>query len=273
MAVITLTTDWNTNDYYLAAFKGKMLSKCPDATLVDISHLVRPFDINQAAFIVGSCYRFYPKGTIHIIGVMSQAAPNRGYLVAEYKQQYFICADNGMVSLLFRQDLPEKVYSITIEGSSTFPEIDIFPEIAALIHKGRKPEEFGEIFVNYIKLNQTLPVIYPSMIVGNVMYIDSYNNVITNISRKEFEGIAKGRRFEILVQSNHYVIDHISTHYCENADADLIAVFNRLDYLEIAQSKGHLASLFSIHIQSDITVKFYDSPKNQPLIMRNTIPR
>ncbi len=99
MAIITLTTDWGSKDHYLASVKGAILSKIPDATIIDISHEIAPFDLNQASYILKSVYKNFPKGSIHIIGVNCEASLDQSHVIIKEQEQYFIGADNGIFSL------------------------------------------------------------------------------------------------------------------------------------------------------------------------------
>src|SRR5689334_3328047 len=112
MPTVTLTTDWGTRDYYLASFKGMLVTQCPDVRIIDISNEVDHFDILQASFILKNCYEKFPKGTIHFIGVRGQETrqKSRGYLLLECNNHYFIGYDNGIFSLMLDQ-APKKVYS------------------------------------------------------------------------------------------------------------------------------------------------------------------
>ena len=103
MPIITLTTDWNKDDYYVGAAKGAIYSNCIDATIVDITHQIKPFNIFQAAFILKNSYRFYPSGTVHIIGVKTEIYADQKYIAAEFEGQYFLGTDNGIFSLLFQE--------------------------------------------------------------------------------------------------------------------------------------------------------------------------
>ena len=93
--IVTLTTDWNNSDYYIGAVKAAIISGCPDAVFVDISHNIEHFNWQQAAFVLGSVVDDFPAGTIHIIGVDSEPEGDMKVIVAKYKKQYFVCTDNG----------------------------------------------------------------------------------------------------------------------------------------------------------------------------------
>ncbi len=111
MTIVTLTTDWNTNDYYVGAIKGKILSQSTQAQVVDISHQVPVFNITYAAFILRNCFYNFPKGSVHIIGVNTEGGMDMPFLLIEYKKHYFIGTDNGIFGLLFNEE-PDRIIEL-----------------------------------------------------------------------------------------------------------------------------------------------------------------
>ncbi len=128
MGVITICSDWNDRDYYLAALKGRLLSLCEDAQIVDLSHNIESYNISQASFIVKNAYHYYPEGSIHIIAVNSEFSIEKPHVVVYNKGHYFIGADNGIFNLMFR-DKPEEIIQIKAGNKDAsllnFPEIDV----------------------------------------------------------------------------------------------------------------------------------------------------
>ena len=126
--IITLTTDMGLSDFYVASIKGNILKELPKANIVDISHVIRPFDISHASFVIKNCFRDFPKGTIHIIGINPEPNKMNGHLIVENYGQYFIGSDNGIFSLLFDKN-PDAIWSINLEedlDSYSFPTKNIF---------------------------------------------------------------------------------------------------------------------------------------------------
>jgi S-adenosylmethionine hydrolase len=266
MPVITLTTDWNTNDYYLAAFKGKLFSLNVEVPIVEISHRVSTHNLQQAAFILKHSFRYFPGGSVHIIGVLSQPAPEKKHLIASACGHYFVCADNAIVSLIFPDEPSLQYFEIDAEPTS-FPEADIFAPLAAQLINGTKPEMLGKLTKSVNTMNDLMPILEVSSIEGAVIYIDSYDNAISNISLDDFEKVGKGRNFDIFVQSYHYRIDKLSNNYKAEKKGDFVALFNRIGLLEVSQYMGTISSLLNLRVGSKITVRFYDKEK-QPLSMR-----
>ncbi|PKQ62024.1 hypothetical protein BZG02_13880 [Labilibaculum filiforme] len=261
MAIISLTTDWQHRDYYLGALKGRLLSICPDAQLVDLSHNVDNYNISQASFIIKNAFIHFPKGSIHIIGVKSEETPEHPHLAVKYQDHYFIGADNGIFSLVMKGDPQEIVRIENTEKEAqflTFPELNIFSKVAAHISKHNSLAGLGPTQKSLYRLVPIRALIQKGTITGQVIYIDSYGNVTTNISKELFESMNQKREFEILVQSNHYRITKINKNYFENSEGDFLALFNSSGLLEIAINKGNLAELLQLDINSDIRIKFHD---------------
>lgn len=258
MPIITLTTDWNTNDYYVGTIKGRILGQCPDVQIVDISHRVASFNINQAAFILRNSYASFPAGTVHIVGVNTEGGKDRPFLVAHYDKHYFIGTDNGIFGLLFSNE-PEVVISIKTTGEITpFSCHTVFAETACKLAKGEKPASLGKKVTEWKKRVPIRAAIEESVINGSVIYIDSFRNAITNISKDLFDRIGKNRRFEIFVQSNHYKITRINRFYHETSPGEILALFNSVGLLEIAISNGNAADLLNLSTNSGIRIKFID---------------
>lgn len=266
MAIYTLTTDWHNNDYYVGAVKGKILSKDISSVVVDISHRIAPFGVMQAAFILRNCYREYPEGTIHIIAVNAVLGPRRSLLIVEHEGQFFLCSDTGFPDLMFpNQDIKVYRYKIGLDEGNTFASLNVFTEVGNKLAGGAKPSEIGEETTNYLHQVPLRPTIDNKLINGSVVYIDSFSNAITNITKETFERVGEGSAFELFVQSNHYVIDTISKSYLDIATGDLMALFNASDLLEIAISNGPAAELLNLKLNSTIRIKFKEGKPTNTL--------
>ncbi len=258
MQIITLTSDWHKNDFYVASIKGNILSECPDVRIVDISHQIQSFNIVQTAFVLRNCFRNFPAGTIHIIAVNSEPDDERPLVLVKALDQYFISCDNGIFGLLLDEP-PDKIIRINTGAgdNGTFVALNIFSRVACELAKGKKPENTGTVQKTLNKHVPVLPAIDDSLINGSVIYIDSFRNAVTNIPRELFERIARKRPFEIFIQSNHYKIDKINNRYNETSAGELLAIFNSCGLLEIAINKGNAADLLNLGTNSVIRVKFY----------------
>ncbi len=256
MAIITLTSDWGTSDYYLAAVKGTIYAQLPDAIVVDISHDIRHFDLEGAAFTIRNCFQSFPKGTIHIIGVNSEESMDIPHLAIEAKGHYFIGADTGIFSMILGE-VPNQMFHLDIPadtGYFTFSTRDRFVKAAIHIAKGLPIDQLGDACE---QLNAKLlfqPTIDNKSIKGMVIYIDTYGNLITNISEKLFRFEQRARAFEIAF--NTYKVKRIHTSYLDVAVPDHLALFGSHGFLEIALNQGNAALLLGMGRNSPVQVNF-----------------
>ncbi len=258
MNIITLITDWHQKDYYAGAVKGRILNLCPDARIVDIAHDIPSFNIQKAAFILRNTYPHFPEGTIHLVGVMAEGKKNT--LLIQHRGHYFIMADSGMAGMVF-PDGPEKIFRITSEKKdSLFPFLDYFVPIACALASGKKPDDIGKAEDKIKVTNPVRAAIDEGIIAGMVIYVDSYGNTITNITREIFERFGKRRPFEIYpgTGSSLYRISRINKHYYDTPPGDILALFNSLELLEIAISHGNAAELLGLENNSSIRIRFKD---------------
>ena len=109
MGVITLISDWGSNDYYTAAVKGMIYKYYPEAQIVDITHEISPFDVDEAAYVIRNAYKSFPDNTVHIIGINTEESLNHPHSVVYYNKQYFIGSDNGVFSLIFDNEPEEQI--------------------------------------------------------------------------------------------------------------------------------------------------------------------
>lgn len=257
MPIITLTTDWNKNDFYTGALKGKILSHYSNVQIVDISHQIKSFNIPEAAFVVRNTYPHFPENTIHIIAVKSESSQKNTHILVKKDGHYFLSADNGIFGLLFHEN-PDKIIKINETPSiPTFPSLDIYTEITRKIISGVSPEKIGEEKNDYNQHIPLRPTIDESVIIGRVVYIDSFANAITNISADLFYRIGNKRKFQIFVQSNSNKINRISKTYSENPEGELLALFNSLNLLEVAMNGGNVSQILALDTDSTVRVRFY----------------
>ncbi|NVO03167.1 MAG: SAM-dependent chlorinase/fluorinase [Bacteroidetes bacterium] len=260
MAIITLISDWGLKDHYLGAVKGTILSQIPETTIVDITHLIPSFDIQQASFILKNCYFNFPKGTVHIIGVNTEASIKSPHTAIEYDGHYFIGADNGVFALIFDNE-PEKIIELNLIQDSdyfTFSTRDVFVKAAVHLANGNKIEELG---LERKALNDRMhikAVVEKSMIRGSVIYVDAYENVITNIRESLFKEIGKSRRFNIYFRTPGYEINQLSLSYNDVVLGEKLALFGSTGFLEIAINQGKASSLLGLKMNDVVRIEFDD---------------
>lgn len=264
MAIVTLTSDWGTRDYYAAAVKGTLLSLMPDVTIVDITHQIDPFDIAQAGFTLKNCFRNFPVGTIHIIAVDTIESPATPHVVVKADGHYFISTDNGIFSHILDGKFDEAVCIDVPQDSDSFTFItrDRFAKVASMIAHGEPLSNIGAPREKLTFGGAFCAVPRDNVINGVVMYVDSYGNVITNISKEMFETERRGRNFTIMVKGDLYTVDQISDSYLDVRLVDMVAIFGSHGYLEIALNKANLASLYGLEVSSPIKVVFQDEKQS-----------
>lgn len=256
--IITLTTDWGLRDHSVAAMKGRLLSLSPSCQIIDISHLISPFNIYQASFILRNSVGEFPAGTIHIVGVQSEASPEQPHVVVKYKDWFFIGADNGIFSLIFESN-PDWIAEIEIPQDSdyfTFPARDVFARAASMLISGASIKEFGKER-NLLKESIPYrPTISNNLIKGVIVYVDNFSNVVTNISEKIFRETGKGRRFTI--NFRNYTVDRIHKAYTDVPNGEIVALFGTTGLLEIAFSGGNARELLGIGLMDSVRIEFLD---------------
>ncbi len=275
MAIITLTTDFGQKDYFVAATKGAIYSELTEAKIVDISHAVSPFNIPEAAYIIQNAYNSFPKGTIHIIGIDSELNPENKHIAIKLDDHYFVCANNGIMSMICSEIAPQKIVEINIHDrvQSSFPVLDIFVKVACHIARGGTLEVIGKTIDHIKPIKNVVPYVNDNktQIIGSVIYIDNYGNVITNIKKHFFETIQKGRNFEILARNYRFkkiyetYSDIVNFELPENKRHDegrKLVVFNSGGFLEIALYKsnnstvGSASSLLGLKPMDAVSVSF-----------------
>jgi S-adenosyl-L-methionine hydrolase (adenosine-forming) len=255
-AVITLTSDWGSKDHYTAAVKGAILSRLPDAVVVDVSHHIQHFNLFETAFVIRNCFQNFPEGSIHIIGVNSEASIKSPHSLILYKGHYFIGSDNGIFSLICDDDSPE-CHELTIHQDSsyfTFPSRDVFAKAACHIAAGKPISEISSPRKEINRMNTFRPSIDDDNIKGMVWYIDSYENIITNISQSLFQKERKGRKFVISLRSVE--IDQLSDSYNDTPNGEVLALFGTTGFLEIAVKNGKASGLLGIGINDSVRIEF-----------------
>lgn len=275
MPIITLTTDFGEKDHFAGAIKGAIYSELPAVKIVDISHSVAPFNIAEAAYIIRNAYNSFPKGSIHIIGIDSELNPENKHIAISLDDHYFICANNGIMSMICQEIAPHKIVEINIHDKieTSFPVLDVFVKVACHIARGGTLEVIGKVINNIKPIKNLIPFVNDeqTQIIGNVIYIDNYGNVVTNIKKSFFEAIQKTRSYEI--SARNYKFKTVYNKYSDivnfripedrrNDEGRRLVVFNASNYLEIAVYKSNMAtvgsasSLLGLSLMDTVTVSF-----------------
>ena len=279
MPIITLTTDYGLKDHFVGALKGKILSDFSEAKIIDISHNIDPFNTVEASYIIGVAYSSFPKGTVHIIGVDAELNKENRHIALQWNDHFFICADNGILSMLTQKIVPQKMVAINIHDRLPIEatDLDVFVTVACHLAKGGLLNVIGKEINTIKQVTELQPSVAAdkSAIKGHVIYIDHFGNVVTNITKKLFLEIAKGRPYEIILKervNQNKNIKNIWPKYSDiattdnypvkNYEGDKLALFNEAGFLEIAifrsnpTTVGSANSLLGLNYWDVISIKF-----------------
>jgi S-adenosyl-L-methionine hydrolase (adenosine-forming) len=252
VSIITLTSDFGNKDYAVAAVKARLFSLKSDVSIVDISHEIAPYQVVEAAFIVNAVYSQFPSKSIHIIGVDAEQGNAQKHLIVQIDDQIFIGADNGFFSLLQSVSPIQKIIEIKhpLSENSIFPMKDVFCEIAVKIAQQVPLEKFGKTIQTVKEWKQINPDLSNSNeIIGHIVYVDRFGNLITDISKTLFQQKVQNKKFEIKASSSKinkvynkyddFAVTESSVEIIKNKAGKAMAVFNSLDLLEIALYKSN----------------------------------
>lgn len=274
MAVITLTSDFGLKDHHLAVVKGAILSHSPHAVIVDITHQINPHDIQSASFILKNAFQSFPEGSIHIISVNTEPSEDHVFCCIKYKGHYFISTDNGIFSLITDENIPEDIVEIIPENIHRLNFVckDVFVPAALKLLNGKSIETLGPKRKSLHKLINMQAYADNTGIKGNVIYIDNYENAITNITRELFEKNCRNKNFEIQLKPSkrysdvygvaEYTLNSISIFYNDVPEGEILARFNSSNLLEIAINKGNACSLLNLKLGDVIRILIYDNPNS-----------
>ncbi|MCI0359950.1 MAG: SAM-dependent chlorinase/fluorinase [Planctomycetaceae bacterium] len=244
-AIITLTTDFGTSSPYVAQMKGVILSLCREVDLVDIAHAIGPQNIREGALVLADTTPRFPPGTVHIAVVDPGVGTARGLIYAEIGEQRYLAPDNGLLSFLIRQKLPQRVLAIENRAywfpkpSQTFHGRDILAPVAAHLALGTDPALLGPALDGCVMLDAALPEKSACTVRGEVLYVDSFGNLITNISRDELSGL--GDMARLTIECAGRAIRGVIPAYGAAMPGELVALFDSQGRLEIAVTSGHAA--------------------------------
>ena len=253
MQIVTLTTDFGLEDYYVAILKGAMLQRNPGLQIIDITHKVNPYDIVQGAFVLKNSFHNFPDNTIHIITV-NNSPEGLSFIAFRYQGHYFVGPDNGIFSLMFN-DLPE-AYRLEYDQNNPFPLKDILASAADYLANGKPVYEIGLPAGETERRIALQPVISTSQIRGSVIYVDHYDNVVVNISRELFEKVRNERKFAVFFK-RHDPVTKLSRHYNEVPVGETLCLFNSAGLMEIAINMGRAGSMLGLKLDDVVQVDFY----------------
>ena len=274
MSIITLTTDYGLKDHFVGALKGKLFSEYNEVTIVDISHDIDPFNSSEASYIINASYESFPKGTVHLIGVDIERNKENQHIAIQWNDQYFICADNGILSILTQKVLPQKMVMINIHDRllPDASDLEVFVTVACHLAKGGLLNVVGKeisAIKEVTELHSTVAADF-NAIKGNIIYIDHFGNAVSNITKKMFLEIAQGRPYSIRFKNKEiktifakYSDIGVSVKYpLKDYEGQKLAIFNEAGFLEIAIYRsnpdkfGSASSLLGLNYRDIISIEF-----------------
>lgn len=245
MPILTLTTDIGQQDYLVGAIKGQFVNLIPTLNICDITHYLSQSNFPQAAYTCNNAFRYYPPGSFHLVIINLFKNPSRHLLAAKHKDQFLICPDNGILTMITGSK-PKEMVAIPIDKQQTL--LEITQQIAwavSAIHDSGSLADGGDPITEITETYPLRATVGPDWMEGQILFIDNFENVVINITREEFAEQRKGRNFKIVFKRNEY-IDTISENYASVPESEKLAWFNSAGYLEIALRNGNIAGLFGL---------------------------
>ena len=263
---ITLTTDFGASDHFVGTMKGVILAIAPRIQIVDITHEIAPFNLDEGAFAIAQAWRYFPKGSIHVVVVDPGVGSARRPILCEAEGQFFIAPDNGVLSMIF-DSAPHKVRVISNaklflkKVSKTFHGRDVFAPAAAHLAKGVAPAKFGKPVQDAVRNFLRKPTrLSRHDWSGVVLKTDRFGNLITNFHIDEFPDVAER---PIEVRAGLEPVTRLARTYAETAIGELFAIIGSSGYLEVVVNQGSAAQLLGVGTGSPIELEiFFDEVRS-----------
>jgi len=261
--IITLLSDFGLKDPYVAEMKAVILSICPEARIVDISHEIEKFNVRMGAFILAQAARYFPDGTIHVAVVDPGVGTGRRPIVVEAMRSLYVGPDNGLLILSARNEGIRHIYEIADrrymlkDVSRTFHGRDIFSPAAAHLAMGIKPSSLGPEIHDPVEPGFASPKIRMKEIIGEIIYIDGFGNLVTNISEETLKslGISDGRTLEVEMAGERLSL-RLCSSYGEAAVNEPLAIVGGTGFLEISINLGDASKALGIGLGAKVVLRF-----------------
>jgi S-adenosyl-L-methionine hydrolase (adenosine-forming) len=247
---VALLTDIGTRDHYAGTLKGVVLSVCPDATLVDIGHDIPAHDVLAGALELAACYRYFPAGTIFLVVVDPGVGSARRGIAADVGDYRFVAPDNGVLSAVFIESPPKKVVELTERKyaratvSRTFEGRDRFAPAAGFLAKGVALVSLGRSITDFHQIDVPRATVRAAELLGEVLRVDRFGNLITNIDRRSFEQFAGQAAIAVVIGERE--VARIVATYADAPAGELCALFGSTDHLEVAINAGDAAAALGL---------------------------
>ena len=266
MSIITLLSDFGLKDPYVAEMKAVILSIHPQARIVDITHEIEKFNIRMGAFVLASATPYFPAGTIHVAVVDPGVGTKRRPIIVETKCSYYVGPDNGLLMLAAQKEGVGHVYYVNNPQymfprvSRTFHGRDIFAPVAAHLAKGNSPSAFGPEIQNYALPEFAKPCVRKGELFGEVLHIDDFGNVVSNISEEDLEkmGIHEGGSLRVKLDDKTLTLKLCSA-YGEVPAKTPLTIIGSNDFLEVSINQGSASRIFKAKIGNPLRVSLASS--------------
>ena len=258
--IVTLTTDFGTNDYFVGAVKGVILDIVPEAAIVDISHAVQAYDVLDGALTISQTYSYFPTGTVHMVVVDPGVGTARRPIIASSDGYHFVAPDNGVLSMVYAKEERIHVRHITSEHyfrqpvSNTFHGRDIFAPCAAYLAKLVDSHKFGDEIEDYVKFAAPKPKpAGDNRLRAVVLKVDRFGNLITNIRPEDVPALFDGKsKFKITVGSKE--IGEIRNSFADGGPGEVFGIIGSMGYLEIVANRAAAAQITGAGKGSEVSI-------------------
>lgn len=258
--IITLTTDYGASDHLVAAMKGVILKVNPEATIIDVSHNVLPYDLLDGALVIGNAYRYYPPKAIHVVVVDPGVGSARRPILVSGDQHYFVAPDNGVLSMVYEKEPKVTVRHVTADHyfhnpvSNTFHGRDVFAPVAAWLSKNWATSSFGEEITDYVRFSMPKPKAANNTVKGVVLKVDNFGNLVTNLTADDVPKLlAQGAVFKISINGKE--VTKFLTLYTQGAQGEPFAVMGSSGFVEISVNRGNAARTLGAQRGAEVTVE------------------
>jgi S-adenosylmethionine hydrolase len=259
--IITLTTDFGTNDHFVGAMKGVILDIVPEAAIVDISHAVQAFDVLDGALAISQANSYFPNGTVHLVVVDPGVGTERRPILASSDGYHFVAPDNGVLSMVYAREERIHVRHITSDHyfrtpvSSTFHARDVFAPVAAYLGKMVDSHKFGDEIEDYVRFAAPRPkATGEGRLRAVVLKVDRFGNLITNITPEDVPALfaAKPGPFKIVVGSREITAIHQA--YAQGTPGEVFGIVGSMGYLEIVANRAAAAQISGAGKGSEVSI-------------------
>jgi S-adenosyl-L-methionine hydrolase (adenosine-forming) len=260
--IVTLTTDFGSNDHFIGTIKGVILEIVPDATIVDICHAVQPFDVLDGALTIAQAYSYFPTSTVHLVVVDPGVGTARRPIIASSDRHHFVGPDNGVLSLIYGREERMHVRHVTADHyylqpiSNTFHGRDIFAPIAGYLAKGVETEKFGEEISDFVRFNAPRPKpAGENSLRGVVLKVDRFGNLVTNITEKDAPTLFRTDPPPFKITVGNSEISDIKENYAQGVPKQVFGILGSMGYLEISANRASAAQILGVGKGSEVTLQ------------------